>query len=88
MATYAHPEYLVDTAWVNDHLKDTSIRIVESDEDPLLYPMGHIPGSLQVDWFTHLQDPVRRDFVSRIEFEKVGFPVRHHPRFNGCFLWG
>ena len=71
MATYAHPEYLVDTAWVNDHLKEPSIRIVESDEDPLLYPMGHIPGSLQVDWFTHLQDPVRRDFVSRAEFEKL-----------------
>ncbi len=72
MTAYAHPEYLVDTAWVSDHLKDPSIRILESDEDPLLYAMGHIPGSLQVDWFTTLQNSVRRDFISKTEFEKLG----------------
>ena len=71
MADYAHPEYLVNTAWVNDHIKDSYIRIIESDEDPLLYAMGHIPGSLQVDWFTTLQDPVRRDFINKTEFEKL-----------------
>jgi thiosulfate/3-mercaptopyruvate sulfurtransferase len=69
--TYAHPEYLVDTQWVADHLDDLSVRIVESDEDPLLYETGHIPGAVKVDWFTSLQDPVRRDFVSKQDFEKV-----------------
>ena len=66
---YAHPEYLADTAWVEDHLNDPSVRIVESDEDVLLYETGHIPGAVKVDWFTTLQDPVRRDFLSKEAFE-------------------
>lgn len=69
--TYAHPEYLVDTQWLADHLNDPSIRIVESDEDALLYAIGHIPGALQVDWFSTLQHPLRRDFLSRDQFEEV-----------------
>ena len=68
---YVHPEYLVETGWVADHLKDASIRIVESDEDPLLYKMGHIPGAVQVDWFSTLQHPLRRDFVAKEQFETV-----------------
>jgi thiosulfate/3-mercaptopyruvate sulfurtransferase len=68
---YAHPEKLVSTAWVAAHLDDPSVRIVESDEDPLLYQMGHIPGAVQVDWFTTLQHPVRRDFVSKEQFEEI-----------------
>ncbi len=68
---YVHPEYLVETGWVADHLKDPSIRIVESDEDPLLYKMGHIPGAVQVDWFSTLQHPLRRDFVTKEQFEAV-----------------
>jgi thiosulfate/3-mercaptopyruvate sulfurtransferase len=68
---YVHPEYLVETGWVADHLKDTSIRIVESDEDPLLFKIGHIPGAVQVDWFSTLQHPLRRDFVTRDQFEAV-----------------
>ena len=47
--SYAHPEYLVDTEWVANHLNDATVRIIESDEDPLLYPMGHIAGAVQVD---------------------------------------
>jgi thiosulfate/3-mercaptopyruvate sulfurtransferase len=66
---YVHPEILVETAWVAEHLKDPGIRIVESNEDPLLYAMGHIPGSVRVDWFTTLQDPIRRDFLNKTEFE-------------------
>lgn len=68
---YAHPEYLVDTQWVADHLDDPAIRIVESDEDYLLYEIGHVPGAVKLDWFTQLQDPIRRDFVSKEDFEKL-----------------
>jgi thiosulfate/3-mercaptopyruvate sulfurtransferase len=68
---YAHPEYLVDTEWVAAHLKDPAVRLVESDEDPLLYPMGHIPGAVQVDWFSTLQHPLRRDFLTKENFEEV-----------------
>jgi thiosulfate/3-mercaptopyruvate sulfurtransferase len=68
---YSHPEYLVDTAWVAAHLDDPEVRIVESDEDYLLYDTGHIPGAVKVDWFTTLQHPLRRDFLSKGEFEKL-----------------
>ena len=68
---YAHPEYLVETAWVSDHLADPKVRIIESDEDPLLYRSGHIPGAVQVDWFSTLQHPLRRDFLTREKFEQV-----------------
>jgi thiosulfate/3-mercaptopyruvate sulfurtransferase len=68
---YAHPEYLVDTAWVADNLNNQNVRIVESDEDPLLYAMGHIPGAVQVDWFTTLQHPIRRDFLTKERFEQT-----------------
>ncbi len=67
---YAHPEYLVDTEWVAQHLKDPGVRIVESDEDYLLYDTGHIPGAVKVDWYTTLQDPIRRDFLAKADFEK------------------
>ncbi|HTP00511.1 MAG TPA: sulfurtransferase [Anaerolineales bacterium] len=69
--SYAHPEYLVETEWVADHLNDASVRVVESDEDPLLYRAGHIPGAVQVDWFSTLQHPLRRDFLSKEAFEAV-----------------
>ncbi len=66
---YTHPEYLVETDWVALHLEDPQVRIVESDEDFLLYETGHIPGAVKVDWFTTLQHPVRRDFLSKADFE-------------------
>lgn len=68
---YEHPEILVSTQWVADHLDDPDVRVVESNEDALLYDTGHIPGAVQVDWFTTLQDPVRRDFVDREAFEEI-----------------
>ncbi len=71
MAAYAHPEFLVDTDWVAQHLGDPKVRLVESDEDALLYDTGHIPGAVKVDWFTSLQHPVRRDFVTKEEFEAL-----------------
>ncbi|MEP7137773.1 MAG: sulfurtransferase [Chloroflexota bacterium] len=68
---YVHPEYLVDTDWVAAHLNDANVRIIESDEDPLLYSIGHIPGAVQVDWFSTLQHPLRRDFLTKEEIEAV-----------------
>ncbi len=68
---YAHPDVLVSTEWVAAHLDDASVRIVESNEDPLLYPSGHIPGAVQVDWTTDLNDQLRRDYLSKSGFEKL-----------------
>ena len=69
--SYAHPEYLVDTEWVAAHTNDPKVRIIESDEDPLLYTIGHISGAVQVDWFSTLQHPLRRDFLTKEKFEEV-----------------
>jgi thiosulfate/3-mercaptopyruvate sulfurtransferase len=68
---YVHPEVLVSTDWVADHLNDPAIRIVESNEDQLLYPSGHIPGAVQVDWAADLNDQVRRDYLDRAGFEAL-----------------
>src|SRR5438094_10444927 len=65
---YIHPEVLVETSWVADHLNDSNVRIVEADEDVLLYEVGHIPGAVKLDWHTDLQDPVERDFVDAAGF--------------------
>jgi thiosulfate/3-mercaptopyruvate sulfurtransferase len=68
---YARPDALVSTQWVEDHLHDPGIRIIESDEDVLLYEQGHIPGSVKLDWHTDLQDSVVRDYVQRERFEEL-----------------
>lgn len=68
---YAHPEYLVSTKWVLDNLKRKDIRIIESNEDPLLYTSGHIPGAVEVDWIRDLNDPIRRDYLTKVEFESL-----------------
>ena len=68
---YAHPEVLVDTEWVAQHLNDPKLRIVEADEDVLLYEQGHVPGAVKLDWLVDVQDPVRRDFVDKDSFEKL-----------------
>ncbi len=66
---YANPEVLVSTDWVEQHLRDANIRIVESNEDQLLYSSGHIPGAVQIDWTTDLNDQLRRDYIKRKQFE-------------------
>ncbi len=71
MSGYAHPEALVDTAWVADHLNDPKVRIVECDEDILLYDQGHIPGAVKIDWVGELNDPIVRDYLDRERFEKL-----------------
>ena len=68
---YVRPELLVSTEWVASHLNDPGIRLVESNEDPLLYATGHIPGAVEVDWTRDLNDPVRRDYLGRAEFEAL-----------------
>ena len=68
---YVHPEVLVSTDWVANHLNDPDVRIVESNEDPLLYPSGHIPGAVEVDWTRDLNDPVRRDYLGREGFQAL-----------------
>ena len=68
---YAHPEALVSTQWLAEHLEDPSVRILESDEDVLLYDMGHIPGALKIDWHADLNDQLLRDYVSRADFETL-----------------
>ena len=71
-ASYAHPETLVTTEWVAEHLNDPAVRIVEADEDPLLYEaVGHIPNAVKLDWHTDVQNPVRRDFVDKAGFEAL-----------------
>ena len=68
---YANADSLVSTDWVAEHLTDPSIRLVESNEDPLLYASGHVPGAVEVDWTRDLNDPVRRDYLQREGFEKL-----------------
>jgi thiosulfate/3-mercaptopyruvate sulfurtransferase len=62
-AGYAHPERLVSTEWLQSHLGEPGLVVVESDEDVLLYETGHIPGSVKIDWHTDLNDPVQRDYI-------------------------
>jgi len=63
LAEYAHPEKLVTTAWLAEHLGRPGLAVVESDEDVLLWDTGHVVGSVKVDWHTELNDEVTRDYV-------------------------
>jgi 3-mercaptopyruvate sulfurtransferase SseA len=66
---YANPDVLVSTQWVAEHLNDTdNIRLVESNEDVLLYSTGHIPNAVHIDWVSDLNDPVRRDYLDADAF--------------------
>jgi thiosulfate/3-mercaptopyruvate sulfurtransferase len=71
MTEYAHPEALVDTSWVAAHLHDSNIRLIEADEDVLLYEVGHIPGAVKLDWHVDVQNPLSRDFVDQDGLEKL-----------------
>jgi len=70
-ADFAHPDRLVSTSWVAEHLGEPGLVVVESDEDVLLYDSGHIPGSVKVDWHTELNDTVTRDYVDGAGFAKL-----------------
>ncbi len=68
---YAQPEALVSTDWVATRLGDSSVRLVESNEDPLVYPSGHLPGAVEIDWTRDLNDPLRRDYLDRAGFSRL-----------------
>ena len=86
MADYAK-DVLVDTQWVEDHLSDDSIRIVEVDENPALYAEAHIPGAIGFDWKTDLQDQVRRDFLDEKSFGEL-FGSRGISNDHAIVLYG
>ena len=71
MADYAHPEALVSTQWVADHLSGASVRLVEVDVDTSAYDQGHIPGAVGWNWQSQLQDDVRRDIANAKSFEAL-----------------
>jgi thiosulfate/3-mercaptopyruvate sulfurtransferase len=72
MSDYAHPEALVSTDWVAERLKDTErVRLVESNEDVLLYATGHLPGAVHIDWINDLQDETTRDFIGPKAFARL-----------------
>src|ERR1019366_7663325 len=71
MSNYAHPEVLVTTDWVAQHLSDPSIRIVEVDVDNKAYNEGHVPGAIAWPWASQLCDTVRRDILSQKHFEDL-----------------
>src|SRR3989440_1148457 len=71
MADYAHPETLVSTDWVVQHLTDPKVRIVEVDVDTKSYDEGHVPNSIAWAWNTQLADTVRRDILSQTQFEEL-----------------
>ena len=72
MADYAHPEVLVSTDWVAERLDDTDdIRLIESNEDVLLYDTGHIPNAVKIDWVNDLQQDDVRDFIDRETFANL-----------------
>ena len=68
---YAHPEVLVSTQWLEDHLGTPGLVVVESDEDVLLYDVGHIPGAVKIGWHTDLNQPVVRDYLDGDAFSAL-----------------
>ncbi len=70
-AQYAHPEKLVSTEWLAEHLDDPSVVVAESDEDVLLYETGHIPGAVKIDWHQDLNDTLVRDYLNAGDFARL-----------------
>jgi thiosulfate/3-mercaptopyruvate sulfurtransferase len=68
---YAHPDRLVSTEWLASHLTEPSLRLLECNEDVLLYDVEHIPGAQKLDWHIDLNDQVERDYVNRTAFEQL-----------------
>ena len=69
---YAHPEVLVDTQWIEEHLKDEKVRIAEVDYDPTAnYELGHIPGSVLIKWKADINDPIARNILNKQAFEDL-----------------
>ena len=70
--SYKHPEVLVETNWVADHLNDSSVRVAEVDYDPTAnYNLGHVPGAVLFDWKTDMNDPLKRDILNKVQLEAL-----------------
>jgi len=71
-SAYSHPEALVDTEWVEKHVDDPSVRIVEVDYDPVAnYSVGHVPGAVLFDWRKDMNDEPRRDILTKAQLEQL-----------------
>ena len=68
---YSKPEVLVTTDWVAAHLSDSNIRVVESNEDQLLYKSGHVKNAVEIDWVKDLNDAVQRDYLDAAQFSAL-----------------
>jgi thiosulfate/3-mercaptopyruvate sulfurtransferase len=82
---YAHPESLVSADWLAEHLKDPAVRVIESNEDVLLYDTGHIPGAVHVDWRKDLNDQVIRDYLTPEAFAKLAENIGITPETTVIF---
>ena len=82
---YARPEVLVTTEWVAANLDNPDIRIIESNEDPLLYPSGHITGAVEVDWTADLNHQVMRDYLDKEGFEALASRIGITPQTTVVF---
>src|SRR5690348_14661798 len=68
---YAYSDVLVETDWVAEHLSDPAVRLIEADEDVILYDIGHIPGAVKLDWQVDVQDHINRDFINQQGFAQL-----------------
>ena len=84
---YAHPEALVSTDWVEQHLGDQNLRLVESNEDILLYDTGHIETAIKLDWHTELNHPLRRDYLEPQQFAEL-MKTKGIDRENTVVIYG
>lgn len=84
---YAHPDKLVSTEWVAGHVNDPGVRLIESNEDTLLYASGHVPGAVHVDWTADLNDQIKRDYITRVGFEALMSRIGVTPDTT-CVLYG
>lgn len=82
---YSNPGVLVSTDWVAEHAGDASVRLIESNEDPLVYPSGHIRSAVEVDWTRDLNDPLRRDYLDKAGFEALASRIGITPETTVVF---
>jgi thiosulfate/3-mercaptopyruvate sulfurtransferase len=71
MSDYKHPEVLVSTDWVAQHLTEQNLRLIEVDVDTDSYNQGYIPGAVGWNWQTQLQDNIRRDLIEKSALEEL-----------------
>ena len=84
---HVHPEVLVDADWVEAHLHDPSVRLVEVDVDTTAYDQGHIPGAVGFNWHIELQDQVVRAPINREHLEELLSRSGISNDTDDCFVW-